>query len=220
MIESLLPENVQVVVARPEMEQEPLHPAEALRTSGMASKRLREFTLARACARRALAGLGVVDFPLCNGEDRAPIWPDGIVGSITHSRGVCAVAAARERDVRGIGLDAETLRPLEPAVLERITSDSERAHLDSLPPARHPGGWGLLVFSAKEAFYKCYYPLTRTFLGFHDAEIEVDASAGRFVARLVRQDAPAADGLRRFEGRFAVGSDYLATAVSLPPDPR
>jgi 4'-phosphopantetheinyl transferase EntD len=181
----------------------------------MAEKRLREFRLGRACVREGLARLGVSDFPFLNGEDRAPIWPPGIVGSLTHCRELCAAAMARRGAIQSLGLDAESLRDLEPAIVERITSPKERAHLASLPACQHPGGWALLVFSAKEAFYKCYYPLASTFLGFRDAEVELDAEGRRFTARLLREDAPSAAGTRFFEGRFVVSDAYLATAVAL-----
>ena len=215
MIEKLFPEGVTVVTATEAMQHAPLHPLEAARTGKMRDKRLREFTLGRACVREGLARLGVTDFPFLNGEDRAPLWPAGIVGSLTHCRELCAAAMARRGSILGLGLDAESLRELEPAVVERITSPAERAHLATLPPCSHAGGWGLLVFSAKEAFYKCYYPLARTFLGFRDAEIEIDPAQRRFRVRLLRADAPSAEGARQLRGCFSVGQRCLASAVTL-----
>ncbi len=215
MIEALFPSGVTVVSATEAMQRAPLHPLEAAKTDRMGKKRLREFTLGRACVREGLRSLGIEDFPFLNDEDRAPIWPEGIIGSLTHCRDLCAAAIAPRGSILSLGLDAETLRELEPSLIERITSAEERQHLAALPPCEHPGGWGLLVFSAKEAFYKGYYPLTRTFLGFLDAEIEIEASEGRFRARLLREEAPSAAGLRRFDGRFAVADTYLATAVTL-----
>ena len=215
MIEALMPAEAIVVRARPEMASEPLHPDEIPGTEGMIEKRLREFTLGRACARRALARLGIEDFALRNGSDRAPIWPEGVVGTLTHCRELCAVAVARRGPVVGLGLDAESLRALGAGIEERVTTAADRAHLAALPAAPHPGGWPLLVFSAKEAFYKCYYPLAGTFLGFQDAEIEIDPHDRRFRIRLARADAPDAAGRREMQGRFAIAEDHLVTAVSL-----
>jgi 4'-phosphopantetheinyl transferase EntD len=215
MITSLLPRDVTVVTATEAMAHAPLHPLEAKQTSRMAAKRLREFTLARACAREGLEALGIRDFPLLNAADRAPIWPDGIVGSVTHCSELCAVALARMGEVTSLGIDAEALRELSPDVVNRITSEDERARLANLPPCPHVGGWGLLVFSAKEAFYKCYYPLGRTFLGFRDAELDLDLESESFRVRLTRDDAPSAAGARSFEGRFGIGPTCLATAVTL-----
>lgn len=215
MIESLFPDHVIVVRATQDMEDRPLHPEEAARTGSMAPKRLREYVLGRACVREGLARLGIEDFPLVNDTDRSPIWPSGIVGSLTHCRDLCAAALARRGSILSLGLDAEPLRELNTAVLERITSQREREHLATLPEASHTGGWGLLLFSAKEAFYKCYYPLTRHFLGFRDAEVAIDPAHGRFEAWLVQDESPSAAGTRRFQGRFALGEAHLVSAVTL-----
>jgi 4'-phosphopantetheinyl transferase EntD len=220
MIEALFPNGVTVVTATQAMQHAPLHPLEAQATGRMAEKRLREFKLGRACVREGLAHLGVREFPFLNDEDRAPIWPPDIVGSLTHCRELCAAAMARRGRIQGLGLDAESLRDLEPAIVERIASPEERAHLARLPARRHAGGWPLLVFSAKEAFYKCYYPLARTFLAFGDAEVEFDAEGACFTARLLRDDAPSAAGTRSFQGRFVVSDTYIATAVTLQGDER
>lgn len=216
MIEALFPPGVVVVRATPEMQDDPLHPAEATRLPRMSEKRRREFALGRACARRALARLGIHDFALRNDADRAPIWPEGVVGSLTHCRGLCAAAVARRGALLGLGLDAEPLRALTPRLLERICTVRERAHLAALPNAG-PDGWGIVAFSAKESFYKCYYPLARSFLGFHDVDLTIDAAAGRFRVRLLRKDAPAAGDARTFQGRFLVDASHVVSAVALPP---
>lgn len=215
MIEALFPPEVIVVRATEAMQDLPLHPEEAARTDKMAPKRLHEYKLGRACVREGLARLGIADFPFVNDTDRSPIWPPEIVGSLTHCRDLCAVALARRGAIQSVGLDAEPLRGLAPAVLERITSASEREWLENLPQPTHIGGWGLLLFSAKEAFYKSYYPLTRTFLGFRDAELEIDVAGKCFIARLAKADSPSAAGRREFEGRFEVGECHLVSAVTL-----
>jgi len=84
VIETLFPPGVVVVRAEPGMQDDPLHPAEASRLPRMSEKRRVEFVLGRACARRALARLGIHDFALRNDADRTPIWPEGVVGSLTH----------------------------------------------------------------------------------------------------------------------------------------
>jgi 4'-phosphopantetheinyl transferase EntD len=214
VIEALFPPGVVVVRATPEMLDDALHPAEATRLPRMSEKRRREFALGRACARRALARLGIHDFALRNDADRSPIWPEGVVGSLTHCRGLCAAAVARRDDLIGIGLDAEAHRALAPRLLERICTARERAHLAGLPSPER-GSWGIVAFSAKESFYKCYPPLARRGLGFHDVDLEIDAAAGRFRVRLLREDAPAAAGVRTFQGRFLVDATHVVSAVAL-----
>ena len=216
MIEGLFPPEVRVVRADAGMASEPLHPDEARDTARMASKRLAEFRLGRACAHRALAALGHTDFALRNDEARVPIWPTGVVGSLTHCEGFCAAVVAPDAVLLGVGIDAEPKRPLKARILQRISSEAERQHLASLPPAPGEGDWGLLLFSAKESFYKCYFPLARRFLGFRDAEIEFLPGEGRFHARLLAQDAPSAAGWRSATGCFGVDAHHVATGVVLP----
>src|SRR5437867_13394741 len=84
-----------------------LDPAELERTLDFAPKRLREYCAGRLCARRALAELGISGHSLRHGQDRRPVWPQGVVGSITHTDSFCAAVVARKGPLRAIGLDAE-----------------------------------------------------------------------------------------------------------------
>ena len=77
-----------------------------------------------------------------------------------------------------LGLDVELDTPLSERVAERICSASERERLAAL--ATGGAQWEKLVFSAKESFYKAYFSLTRTYLGFQDVEIAFDATARSF----------------------------------------
>jgi len=212
--EALFPPGVRFVRATREMQEEPLHPDERAYAESLGTPRRREFALGRACARRALAELGIRDFPLLKGADRTPQWPPGVVGSLTHCRGFCAVVVARRGEIVGLGLDAEPSRRLSDRVLERITTAGERSRLAALPaPPRC--GWGLAIFTAKESLYKCYYPIAGVFLGFRDAEIEIAPCGTRFSARLCRDDKPDIFGVRRFQGRLHVSNDHVVSAVTL-----
>ena len=135
-------------------------------------------------------------------------------GSLTHCRGLCAVAVARRGAVVGIGIDAEPAEPLPVRLLDRVCSPEEKTRLEALPnPAAC--GWGIVLFSAKESLYKCYFPLARSFLGFRDAEIHLDTETASFTARLVRDATPSALGARAFRGRFCIDEAHVVTAVTL-----
>jgi len=218
VIEALFPAGVIAVCATAEMERDALHAEERECAERMGEKRRREFALGRACARRALAELDIEDFPLLRGERREPVWPRGVVGSLTHCRSFCAAAVARQDVIAGLGLDAETARTPSRRFTERISTPHERSWLEALPPSPAVD-WGVVLFSAKESFYKCYFPLARTFLGFRDAEVRLDPDAGSFTVQLCRDDAPPALGTRTFQGRYQTDSNRVITAVTLPAPP-
>jgi 4'-phosphopantetheinyl transferase EntD len=220
MIERVFPADVVTVTATPAMWEVPLHPKEALCVARAVDKRKREFTAGRACARVALARLGIRDFPLLsNAEDRTPIWPPGIAGSISHTAGCCGVAVARIDEIRGIGYDVEESKKLDRRLLADICTPAEIDRLSEVAGTNSPVwselDWAKVVFSAKESFYKCYYPLAQTYLGFHDAEIDLFPEESSFVARLIRPDAPDVEGHREIHGRFARDSHHIFTGVTV-----
>jgi 4'-phosphopantetheinyl transferase EntD len=94
MIERLLPQVVSCRTARDDEAGARLFPEEAMQLDGAVDSRLREFATGRSCARQALAGLGLAPAPILRGAKREPLWPAGIVGSITHCRGYRAAAVA------------------------------------------------------------------------------------------------------------------------------
>ncbi len=72
-----------------------------------ASKRQAEYLAGRICAHEVLRqATGTPAIPTI-GEDRAPCWPAGATGSITHGAGFAAAIAARREHWRGLGLDVE-----------------------------------------------------------------------------------------------------------------
>ncbi len=219
MISQLFPPEVVTVDGCTEGAVAALHPEEAAIVARASAGRRRDFAAGRAYARQALARIGVHDFPLRRDAERLPLWPPGIVGSISHCPGRCAVAVARADSVLGIGLDLERLHRMKPGVLDRIGTDGERAWLEERgreeEAARGDVDWATLLFSAKECTYKCYYPLARTRLGFRDVEVEMHPARGSFRAKLVADDAPAAGGVRSFEGRLGWSAQHVFTGMTL-----
>jgi 4'-phosphopantetheinyl transferase EntD len=180
ILETLFGPDVTSIVASPEDHDVPLKPEEAQCVRGAVEKRVREFAAGRACARRALARLGVHDHPLVIGTDRAPVWPDGITGSITHCPGFVAAAVARRESVDGLGLDAEPLTPLNEEVFRIVCTPSERISVVEGDPL-----WAKALFCAKEAVFKCLFPVYKVWLDFQDVDVVFNKAAGRFAVRLV-----------------------------------
>ncbi len=174
------------------------------------ARRVDQFTAGRVSARRALARLGLaVEVPLLQGEDRAPIWPDGFVGSITHTDSWCAAAVARTSEVRGVGIDLEPAMPLRESVVNRVCTPTE---LQWLSNASDPGLSAKVIFSAKEAVYKCQFSLTREFLGFH--AVSVDLNNGLFTA-VFQQDVAEFRRGDSISGRYVIEDGVVATACAL-----
>jgi len=220
MLRHLLDPTVAIVVTHEPGEVAALLPAEAACVENAVAKRRGEFAAGRWCARQALGELGVRDiddFPLLPDPDRVPLWPPGVVGSISHSAGFCAAAATTRATTLGLGIDVERIAPLKKGLIPKICTAAEIARFAQLRDSGAPD-WHKLTFSAKEAVYKAYFPLARTVLGFHDVDLVVDPHAGTFVGTLVREDAPAAAGARTFHGRWAFDDAYVYTAVTVPPN--
>lgn len=212
-IERLLGPGSAVELGVPGQVRGALHPEEAEAVARAVAKRRDEFEAGRVLARRALARLSpeLAAAPLPVGPDRAPAWPAGFVGTITHSRHLCAAAAARAADAASLGLDLEPATPLKEDLVARILGREERAWL----AARPPGDRLLLaklVFSAKEAFYKCQHPLTGRFLEFHDVCLALDLDAGAFTATVAPDKCALPPGVR-VSGRFLLAGDHVVAAA-------
>jgi 4'-phosphopantetheinyl transferase EntD len=213
MIERLLPPEVGVVaVTGDDSDSDALAlPEELVLLGGAVATRRVEFATARHCARQALRRIGAPDGPILRGPKREPIWPAGIVGSITHCTGYRAAAVAHAADMLTIGIDAEPHEAIRDRVVEHILRDEEHAWLATAPAGTH---WERLIFSAKESVYKAWFPLAQAWLGFEDASVTVDPVAGTFLARLVIDPplgVPAA-----FPGHYLIEGGLVVTAIAMP----
>jgi 4'-phosphopantetheinyl transferase EntD len=216
VIEALLPPAVVAVEAYEDVPGEAPFPGEEHLIERAVEKRRREFITARRCARAALSAFGYPQAPIHPGPRREPQWPAEMVGSITHCAGYRAAAVARAADIDLLGIDAEPNAPLPEGVAEASTVPGEPAMLQRLT-GTHPGThWGRLLFSAKEAVYKAWFPVTRRWLGFDEARLAIDPDAGTFTATLL-VDGARIDGGRPLDtlhGRFTVERGLIVTAVN------
>lgn len=212
MIDQLAPDTVVVAVAREDSATTLLYPGEAAAVARASPARRHEFAQDRACARRALYALGVVDVSVLVGLDREPCWPTGIVGSITHTAGYCAASAARATDILALGIDAELRTPTDLAFERFVCTTRERAFCrfrgDAVP-------WPNLLFSAKESVYKAWFPLAGQWIEFQDIELSVDPENFSFQAVVAARDAPV------FEGRLAFTERHVfSVAMASAPSAR
>ncbi|MFG3410255.1 4'-phosphopantetheinyl transferase [Streptomyces sp. NPDC048142] len=180
MIERLLPADVSCAATRAESVPDgTLFPEEEVLVAKSVAKRRNDFATARACARRAMAGLGLPPVAVLHGHRGRPLWPEGIVGSLTHCAGYRAAALARATDVLSLGIDAEPHAPLPTGVRELVTLPAERERIG--PPVEEGAGeihWDRVLFSAKESVFKTWYPVTGIELDFVQADLTFRRSGG------------------------------------------
>jgi 4'-phosphopantetheinyl transferase EntD len=194
-----------------------LFPEEEPARAGWSPVRRAEFATVRMLARLALGGLGLPPVPIPRGDQGAPVWPAGVVGSMTHCPGYGAAAVGRRDEVLAIGVDAEQCLPLPPGVLDVISRPGERREIQRLSDSDPDVCWDRLLFSAKETLYKAWFPLTHRWLDFEDVEVQLEPD-GTMAAHLLvpgpRVGRARADD---FSGRWLLRGDLLATAIAIPP---
>lgn len=233
MIERILPDRVVAVETREDLFDTALFPEEEAIVGRAVERRRREFITARVCARTALQRLGYSPQPIANGERGEPLWPAGVVGSITHCDGYRACALGRAANFVTVGIDAELNAPLPDGVLAEIARPEERPWLEDLELAAPAVHADRLLFSAKESVYKAWFPLARRWLGFEDAVVRIDpsdgigrpgepgrsgaGSTGGFFSAHLLVEGPWLDGgrLTSFSGRWLVCEGLVLTAIAI-----
>jgi 4'-phosphopantetheinyl transferase EntD len=207
----LVSDHVETEEIDPHLVESGLLKAEQEAVAGAAKPRIQQFTAGRVCSRIALGRLGVAaTIPILRGEDRAPVWPPGFVGSISHTDVWCAAAVARATTVRSIGIDLEPATPLKESLWRRVCTPKEREWLHGL---HDPGLMGKILFGAKESVYKCQYPITTMFLGFHAVELEIGSDWFRGVFQQQAGEFKPGDVM---SGRYLVEEGLVACACELP----
>jgi len=176
--------------------------------------RAREFGAGRAAARMAMEQLGHPPRPILQGDDRAPIWPAGLTGAITHTARDAMAIVTDDPSIRALGLDMEPATPLEPDLWRMICTQEDMLWLAQLGPSQR-GHFAKLLFSAKESFYKAQYQISRTMLDFLDVDIQPNLATGQFDATL-RRAVPGLEAGVRIRGRFAILGNVIVTAVEWP----
>jgi 4'-phosphopantetheinyl transferase EntD len=212
ILAALVPAGVVVEVAELETTWGEIYPEEEASVRGAAMRRRQEFAAGRLCARRALDRLGVPGGPIPVGRRGEPLWPEGVVGGISHCSNYCGVVVARDTCLAGIGLDLECVDDVRPELWRHICTPDELRQLYALPDGQRRSV-AAVIFSAKESAYKCQYPLTGQWLDFSDVAIHVDAHESRCMVHFIRAEHPACP--TELEGRYVVCDGLVATAVAI-----
>ena len=216
MLELILPAGVESQECFGEPPGGVLFPEEEQIIAHAVPARRREYATVRSCARACLARLGYPQVPILPGVGGAPIWPVGVRGSMTHCTGYAAAAVAPLTRVFAIGIDAEPDAPLPDGVVDLVATPTEQDWLAGTAPVSDGPNWDRLLFSAKEAVYKAWFPLVGEWLDHQQAEIIFHPQDGTFTAQLSR-DGLIVDGhqIRSLRGRWISEQGILLTAVVL-----
>ncbi|MDF1798883.1 MAG: 4'-phosphopantetheinyl transferase superfamily protein [Planctomycetota bacterium] len=221
LLSGLLPPTVRLAWQRLDDAVEPefRFAEEAAHVEGAVAKRRVEFGAGRALFHRLHDELLAEDAPgsaagpalapaapLLVAEDRGPLWPAGVVGSISHTKGLCVVALARTSDHPRLGLDVEVTAPLPDKLWPSILTVSERARIQGLG-ARGPL-LSKLHFSGKEAVYKWLSRDEKRVVAFEEVELGFSLARGSFATSLLFENT-----LPRPTGSWRIGREFLATAV-------
>ena len=187
-----------------------LHPLAQALVSHSVDIRKAEFGDARWCAHQALSDLGEWNHePILRGERGMPLWPRDITGSMTHTEGFRAAVVAPKTHVRSMGLDAEPAQPLPREVISSIARPGEMPQLERLQDEGIECA-DRLLFCAKEATYKAWFPMTHRWLGFEEAEIDI-RSDGSFVSYLLVRPTP----VPFISGRWMLDDGYVIAATAV-----
>ncbi len=190
-------------------------------TAAMGAVRRAEFLAGRRFARAAIASCAPERGParVPSGPERTPRWPDGIVGTITHTRTLAAAAVARAHEARGLGLvnEERMATPIARQVRDQVATVAElRIGQNGL--SLDEASTLTLIFSAKEAVFKCLFPIVGRYFDYLEAAlVEIDDLA-RVCTLAIETDLGGGIGRgTRLHVRFAIDALLVTTATWLAP---
>lgn len=207
-----LPAQISLVKATTSMWCSPVFSEEEALIEHALEKRKKEFRAGRNGAHLAMRRLGLKAEPIMRGQHREPLWPEGVIGSLSHTQNYCvAICSKLHAGIALLGVDVEQNLPLADDVDSYVHSEPERALLESLEdlPKR-------IIFSAKESLFKCMYPLLGRYFGFRDVELSLDPLTRQFdyvPARAGKTRVPRIEG---FTGYYVFDEAYVLTLCYVP----
>lgn len=174
---------------------------------GAAAKRQQQFAAGRLAARQAIEASGHAPAFPARGDDRQPLWPEGLVGSISHTDRYALAAAAGSDSIPSVGIDIEALREMGTGLRQKLLTENETSRLEQA--GRYDDAHVLQLFSYKECVYKAVYPLFGRYIGF--GEVEISATDDGLRAACTDPAHPAAGLVARLRGDALLDNDHIIT---------
>lgn len=140
---------------------------------GKSTERQRDgFLTGRHAAHLACQRLGVACELIGRGSQGEPLFPISLRGSISHSRTVAVAVVARATAAQAVGVDVDDERNLPANAMADISWKSEISRLQAFLRLPDLHAAERFAFSAKEAVFKCQFPLTKNRrLGFKQVSL-------------------------------------------------
>jgi 4'-phosphopantetheinyl transferase EntD len=212
----LFPDFIRLVITQEPVGMECLLLEEKALVKGASDKRKKDFATGRFCARKALSHFNVMGVPILNDKSRKPLWPQGFVGSISHCPGLYGAAVAELGACRSLGFDMESLRRKveEDYIMGIILHPDEQQERWDLPE-KEAGLRTLTIFSIKECFFKCMFPLVGKYIGFKSVRCRLKENTGTFVVHIMKDISREFSAGTEVSGRFMVVGDYVFSGMYL-----
>ena len=117
------------------------------------------------------------------------------------------------KDVSGIGIDLESLsRVVDFNIRSHVCVEKEREFMESLT-VEQANRYLRIIFSAKESIFKCFFPISQTYLYFQDAEIIIDDKNSEFSFLLSKACTGITSAGFQHSGKFLIKDDLLLTSI-------
>ncbi len=180
--------------------------------SKSSNRRKREFSAGRAIAKTLLKKYGIKNYPVLSGTNREPVWPKGVIGSISHCDDFCFVAIAQEKNYKSIGIDIEKLTPIEPDIEEYVCTEAERKWIQEQNYEKKLM-LSKLIFCAKESAFKCCFPIVQKYIDFLSVVVSCDLKYHLFTVNMidVRSNKFEALVISEIKGLFYYFENYIVT---------
>jgi 4'-phosphopantetheinyl transferase EntD len=191
-----------------------LFPGEREAVAAACDSRQREFATGRWCARRLLAEIGVFAGEIKRGKNNEAVWPEGICGSITHTKGTCCVIAAFKTRYRSVGIDIEKVTRVISEPARRLFLNKDEIDWICSLPAVSPEVY-LTIFSIKESVYKMLYPLVKKVIGFSAISVQPLTNDGDFSCHVNKDLNETILSGRILHGRRFQNENWLLTVATL-----
>ncbi len=216
MINHLVPNNIACVITNGSIITSEVHPTEINLLQDASNQRKTEFLQGRNCAHIAMQMLEYHEHQaILIGENREPVWPKSLIGSITHCEGYCAAAVAFKTNFRGIGIDVEVNTPLDNKLISTTQTQSEIIKNQQLQKENVNKLVCLnkIIFSAKESAFKFFYPLVQHYIKFKDIEINIDFTTKSFYVTLLQPELISKVNILTLIGKFDYDALHIVTCV-------